>query len=41
MGYAAILNFVGAFLSLEVAATIANGIVDADLDHARRSSSAG
>ena len=28
---AAILNFVGAFLSLEVAATIANGIVDADL----------
>ena len=29
--YAAILNFVGAFLSLEVAATIATGIVDADL----------
>ncbi len=29
--YAAILNFVGAFLSLEVAATIAKGIVDADL----------
>ena len=29
--YAAILNFVGAFLSLEVAATIANGIVEADL----------
>ena len=28
---AAVLNFVGAFLSLEVAATIANGIVDADL----------
>lgn len=28
---AAILNFVGAFLSLEVAATIAKGIVDADL----------
>ena len=28
---AAILNFVGAFLSLEVAATIASGIVDADL----------
>ena len=25
-----ILNFVGAFLSLEVAATIAKGIVDAD-----------
>ena len=31
VGYAAALNFVGAFLSLEVAATIANGIVDADL----------
>ena len=29
--YAAILNFVGAFLSLEVAATIAKGIVEADL----------
>jgi inorganic phosphate transporter, PiT family len=29
--YAAILNFVGAFISLEVAATIASGIVDADL----------
>jgi PiT family inorganic phosphate transporter len=28
---AAILNFVGAFISLEVAATVANGIVDADL----------
>ena len=28
---AAILNFVGAFLSLEVAATIASGIVEADL----------
>ena len=28
----AILNFVGAFLSLEVAATIAKGIVDADLN---------
>jgi PiT family inorganic phosphate transporter len=28
---AAILNFVGAFISLEVAATIASGIVDADL----------
>src|ERR671915_2621924 len=28
---AATLNFVGAFLSLEVAATIASGIVDADL----------
>jgi PiT family inorganic phosphate transporter len=28
---AAALNFVGAFLSLEVAATIASGIVDADL----------
>ena len=31
VGMAAILNFVGAFLSLEVAATIASGIVDADL----------
>ena len=28
---AAILNFVGAFLSLQVAATIANGIVEADM----------
>src|SRR3712207_339023 len=28
---AAVLNFVGAFLSLEVAATVAKGIVDADL----------
>ena len=28
------LNFVGAFLSLAVAATIATGIVDADVDHA-------
>jgi inorganic phosphate transporter, PiT family len=31
VGYAAVLNFFGAFLSLEVAATIANGIVEADL----------
>src|SRR5918999_1089723 len=31
VGLAAILNFVGAFLSLEVAATIAKGIVEADL----------
>jgi inorganic phosphate transporter, PiT family len=31
VGYAAILNFVGAFISLEVAATIANGIVDSNL----------
>ena len=31
VGMAAILNFVGAFLSLQVAATIASGIVDADL----------
>ena len=31
VGYAAILNFVGAFLSIEVAATIASGIVEADL----------
>ncbi len=31
VGYAAVLNFVGAFLSLEVAATIATGIVDAEL----------
>jgi PiT family inorganic phosphate transporter len=29
--FAAILNFVGAFISLEVAATVAKGIVDADL----------
>src|SRR3954465_7670 len=29
VGFAAILNFVGAFLSLKVAATIAGGIVDA------------
>ena len=29
VGYAAVLNFIGAFLSLEVAATIASGIVDA------------
>jgi inorganic phosphate transporter, PiT family len=31
VGLAAVLNFVGAFLSLEVAATIAKGIVQADL----------
>src|SRR3954469_2112484 len=31
VGLAAILNFVGAFLSLQVAATIAKGIVDAGL----------
>src|SRR4051812_26808076 len=31
VGLAAILNFAGAFLSLQVAATIAKGIVDADL----------
>ena len=31
VGFAAILNFAGAFLSLEVAATIANGIVEGDL----------
>jgi inorganic phosphate transporter, PiT family len=31
VGLAAALNFVGAFLSLEVAATIASGIVDAEL----------
>jgi PiT family inorganic phosphate transporter len=31
VGYAALLNFAGAFLSLEVAATIANGIVEAEL----------
>ena len=31
VGYAAVLNFVGAFLSLEVAATVAKGIVEADL----------
>jgi PiT family inorganic phosphate transporter len=31
VGYAAILNFVGAFLSIQVAATIASGIVQANL----------
>ena len=31
VGYAAILNFVGAFLSIQVAATIASGIVEANL----------
>src|SRR5687767_4844797 len=31
VGFAAVLNFVGAFLSLAVAATIASGIVEADL----------
>ena len=31
VGYAAVLNFIGAFISLEVAATIAKGIVEADL----------
>src|SRR5215211_6311671 len=31
VGLAAVLNFVGAFLSLEVAATIASGIVDAEV----------
>ena len=31
VGYAAILNFVGAFISLEVAATVAKGIVNAEL----------
>ena len=30
VGFAAILNFAGAFISLEVAATVAKGIVDAD-----------
>src|ERR687891_1771286 len=31
VGLAAVLNFAGAFLSLEVAATVASGIVEADL----------
>ena len=31
---AALLNFVGAFIALEVATTIAGGIVDAGIDHA-------
>ena len=35
----AVLNFAGAFISLEVAATVAKGIVDAGRGHARRSSS--
>src|SRR3954471_22144273 len=30
VGYAAVLNFVGAFISLAVAATVANGIVNAN-----------
>src|SRR3712207_2855714 len=30
VGYAAVLNFVGAFLSLEVAATVATDVVDPD-----------
>src|SRR3954467_2479861 len=30
VGFAAILNFVGAFLSLQVAATVASGIIDAE-----------
>src|ERR671917_2467320 len=31
VGYAAVLNFVGAFLSLEVAATVANDVVDQNI----------
>ncbi len=31
VGFASVLNFAGAFLSLEVAATVAQGIVEADL----------
>src|SRR3954447_6469405 len=31
VGYASVLNFAGAFMSLAVAATIAQGIVEADL----------
>ena len=34
VGYAAVLNFAGAFLSLEVAATVAKGIVEAEPEHA-------
>src|SRR3954447_16769190 len=30
VGFAAVLNFVGAFLSLQVAATVASGIIDAE-----------
>ena len=33
VGYAAILNFVGAFISLEVAATVAKDVVDPVSDH--------
>ena len=33
VGYAAVLNFVGAFISLEVAATVAKDVVDAGRDH--------
>jgi len=32
VGYASILNFVGAFISLEVAATVANDVVSVDAD---------
>jgi phosphate/sulfate permease len=32
---AAVLNFAGAFISIEVAATVAKGIVDAGRDHDR------
>jgi len=31
VGFAAVFNFLGAFLSLQVAATIASGIVDANV----------
>ncbi|HEX6204471.1 MAG TPA: inorganic phosphate transporter, partial [Solirubrobacterales bacterium] len=31
VAYAAVLNFVGAFLSLKVAATVANDVVEADV----------
>ena len=34
VGYAAVLNFAGAFISLAVAATVAKDVVDAGRDHA-------
>ena len=34
IGFASLLNFVGAFISISVAATVANDVVDAGGDHA-------
>ena len=41
VAYAAVLNFAGAFISLEVAATVAKDVVDAGRDHADGRSSPG